>query len=46
MDMKIHRNVVPFIAPMGQCRVHSILSDCPDAVSKREIFTGRIPSVN
>ena len=40
MDMKIHRNVVPFIAPMGHCRVHPIMSDCPNAVSKREIFSG------
>jgi hypothetical protein len=40
MDMKIHRNVVPFIAPMGSCRAHSILSDCPDAIKKRNIFIG------
>ena len=40
MDMKIHRNVVPFIAPMGHCRVHPIMSDCPDAASKRRIFSG------
>ena len=40
LDMKIHRNVVPFIAPMGHCRVHAITSDCPDAILKRKIFTG------
>jgi len=40
MDMKIHRNVVPFIAPMGHCRVHPITSDCPNAISKRKIFSG------
>ena len=40
MDMKLHRNVVPFIAPMGHCRTHSILSDCPESISKRKIFAG------
>ena len=40
LDMKIHHNVVPFIAPMGSCRAHSILSDCPDAIHKRKVFTG------
>ena len=39
-DMEIHRNVVPFIAPMGHCRVHPIMSDCPHAISKRKIFSG------
>ena len=40
LDMEIHRNVVPFIAPMGSCRAHSIHSDCADAAFKRRIFTG------
>ena len=40
LDMALHRNVVPFIAPMGLCRAHSIHSDCPDAARKRRIFAG------
>ena len=40
LDMKLHRNVVPWICPMVHCRTHSILSDCPESISKREIFTG------
>ncbi len=40
MDLKLHRNVVPWICPMVHCRTHSILSDCPESISKRKIFTG------
>ena len=40
LDMKAHRNVVPEIAPMGLCKIHSINSDCPDCIDKRRILTG------
>ena len=40
LDMKLHPNVVPWLCPMGKCRVHSIHSDCPDAVAKRRIVRG------
>ena len=40
MDMKIHRNVLPFIAPMSHCRTHSIKSRCPDVIAKRKIILG------
>ena len=40
MDLKLHRNVVPWICPMVQCRTHSILSDCPESIDQRKIFTG------
>ena len=40
MDMKIHRNVAPFIAPMSHCRVHPIMSACSHAIDKRKIFSG------
>ena len=37
LGLKLHRNVVPWLAFISQCRVHSIHSDCPEAVSKRRI---------
>ena len=40
LDMKAHRNVVPMVAFMSQCRTHSIYSDCPDAIYKRKVLEG------
>ena len=37
VGLKLHRSVVPWLAFISQCRVHSIHSDCPDAVDKRRI---------
>ena len=38
--MKAHHNVFPIITPITQCRTHSILSDCPSCVRKREAIKG------
>jgi hypothetical protein len=40
LDMKVHRNVVPEIATMGKCKIHSVHSNCPDAIYKRKILAG------
>ncbi|MEE3373401.1 MAG: DUF4838 domain-containing protein [Planctomycetota bacterium] len=37
VGLELHPNVVPWLAFISQCRVHSIHSDCPDAVEKRRI---------
>ena len=38
--MKAHRNVVPMICPLDNCRLHSLHSDCPDIASKRASIEG------
>ncbi len=38
--MKAHRNVVPMICPLDNCRLHSLLGDCPDIVSNRAAIDG------
>ncbi len=40
LGMKAHRNVVPMIAPLWQCRVHPIGSNCPDMVHLRHVYEG------
>ena len=40
VGMKAHRSVVPMVAPMMQCRIHPIDSDCPSRVHVREIYRG------
>jgi hypothetical protein len=40
LGMKAHRNVVPMICPLDNCRLHSLLSDCPDIASKRASIDG------
>lgn len=37
-DMKAHPAIVPIIAPLWQCRVHPISSDCPDMVYLRRVL--------
>src|SRR3990167_7938837 len=38
--MKAHPNVVPMIAPLWQCRIHPISSDCPDSAYLRRVIPG------
>ena len=38
--MKAHRNVVPMICPLDNCRLHSLLSGCPDIASKKAAIDG------
>ena len=40
VGMKAHRNVVPVIAAMIHCRIHSVYSNCPDCIDKRKILNG------
>ena len=40
LDMTAHRNVVPMICPLDNCRLHSLLSDCPDIAPKRAAIDG------
>jgi hypothetical protein len=38
--MKAHRNVVPMICPLDNCRAHSLLSACPDVAGARAAILG------
>ena len=40
VGMKAHRNVVPMICPLDNCRLHSLVSGCPDIASKRAAIDG------
>ena len=40
LGMKAHRNVVPMICPLDECRLHSLHSDCPDIARKRASIQG------
>jgi hypothetical protein len=40
VGLKAHRGVVPVIAPLWQCRIHPISSNCPDSVYLRGVFLG------
>ena len=40
VGMKAHRNVVPMICPLDNCRLHSLVSGCPDIASKKAAIDG------
>jgi hypothetical protein len=40
LDMKVRRNVLPFVAALWKCRLHSIYSDCPESVIRRHHLEG------
>jgi hypothetical protein len=38
--MKVHPNVRPVIAPIHECNIHPLSSDCPDRVKLRRVVDG------
>lgn len=40
VGMKVHRDVIPMIAPLRHCRVHPLSSQCPDLKDERQIING------
>ncbi len=40
VGMKAHRNVRTVIAPIHECNVHPIASNCPDKVKLRRVYDG------
>jgi hypothetical protein len=38
-DMMADPAIVPIVAPLWQCRIHPISSDCPDCVYMRKVYT-------
>jgi hypothetical protein len=40
VGMKAHRNIVPMICPLDECRLHSLYSNCPEIARKRAAIDG------